>query len=422
MKRDKMMKIVAISVIFAVMITPTLASSPVVEVDDGQVHAIGETAPINITLSKAPNGLSGYNISISLFNMSVAEIISVSFPDWATIHSNSSLPADSFWIKAADLNDQIKIDERNITLASLTVRGDDYGDDEITASVTKMDDDNGNPINPFVESGIFDPTSLIYFNPQTPKTDIGSKETVNLTLNNAPGLSGYNLTVSLSNPEIAEIVDVDFPEWATLNDNSSLPADSLWIKCVDLKDEVGTGASINLGTLTVRGDSPGTTDITATITKMDDDNGNPINPSTTPGHLEVGISYFDTGNGAYPSIMGTHKGMIKPNKTIEVHKLYTYPCAGTGGHTESIELYENGVLIASGTWSGYQDDWHNITITPSVTLLKDHEYNYTLRTGSYPQIIHESSREVTGGTINCTSFIDTNGKEYTDWIPAIRLE
>ncbi len=144
------------------------------------------------------------------------------------------------------------------------------------------------------------------------------------------------------------------------------------------------------------------------------------NKEITVGIPAVGI--FDTGPGTYPSISGTHIGTITPSQNISANKLYTYPCAGTGGHTESIELYENGVLIASGTWSGYQDDWHNITITPSVTLLKDHEYNYTLRTGSYPQIIHESSREVTGGTINCTSFIDTNGKEYTDWIPAIRLE
>ncbi len=142
--------------------------------------------------------------------------------------------------------------------------------------------------------------------------------------------------------------------------------------------------------------------------------GSPIEPTVV----------FDTGSptNPYPSISGMHKGTITPNVTINVSKLYTYPCAGTGGHTESIELYENGVLIASGTWSGYQDDWHNITITPSVTLLKDHEYNYTIRTGSYPQIIHESSREVTGGTINCTSFVDANGKEYTDWIPAFKIE
>ena len=133
-------------------------------------------------------------------------------------------------------------------------------------------------------------------------------------------------------------------------------------------------------------------------------------------------SVFDTGKGTYPSIMGTHKGEIKPSDNVNVSNLYTYPCAGTGGHTESIELYENGNLIASGVWEGYQGDWHNITITPSVTLLTGHTYNYTIVTGSYPQIIHKPSKDVTGGTITCTSFVDANGKTYTDWIPAIRLE
>ena len=132
---------------------------------------------------------------------------------------------------------------------------------------------------------------------------------------------------------------------------------------------------------------------------------------------------FDTGAGTYPSIMGTHKGEIKPSCNINVSKLYTYPCVGTGGHTESIKLYdENGILIANGTWNGYQDDYHNITITPSVTLLAGHTYNYTIATGSYPQIIHAKSSDVTGGTITCTSFVDANGKTYNDWIPAIRLE
>ena len=138
-------------------------------------------------------------------------------------------------------------------------------------------------------------------------------------------------------------------------------------------------------------------------------------------------SIFDTGPGTYPSIMGTHEGKIIPSHNISVSRLYTYPCAGTGGHTKSIELEENGIPIANGTWNGYQDDWHNITLhnvsgASYVTLLKGHKYNYTIITGSYPQIIHEPGKEVTGGTITCTSFVDANGKTYTDWIPAIRLE
>jgi len=136
------------------------------------------------------------------------------------------------------------------------------------------------------------------------------------------------------------------------------------------------------------------------------------------------VAVFDTGSPEkpYPSISGTHYGTITPNQTITVNELYTYPCAGTGGHTESIELYENGNLIASGNWTGYQQgDWHNITIAPLVTLLKDNKYSYIIKTGSYPQIIHGKEFNATGGTITCDKFTDANGRVYYDWIPAIKL-
>ncbi|MFZ2070951.1 MAG: NosD domain-containing protein [Halobacteriota archaeon] len=140
------------------------------------------------------------------------------------------------------------------------------------------------------------------------------------------------------------------------------------------------------------------------------------------------LSIFDTGPGTYPSLMGTHTGTIIPSNNLTVSKLYTYPCMGTGGHTESIKIYKNGTLIANGTWNGYLDeDWHNITLhnvtdgTSYVTLWQDHEYNYTIRTGSYPQILHTTSKEVTGGTITCSSFVDANGNIYNDWIPGIKF-
>jgi parallel beta-helix repeat protein len=134
------------------------------------------------------------------------------------------------------------------------------------------------------------------------------------------------------------------------------------------------------------------------------------------------LNMLDTGHGTYTSISGTHNGRIMPNKPITVSKLYTYSCGGTGGHSESIALYENGDLIASGTWNGYQGDWHNITITPSVILQAGYVYNYTIVTGSYPQIIHEPEFNATGGRITCTAFTDINGRIYNNWIPAIRLE
>ena len=122
------------------------------------------------------------------------------------------------------------------------------------------------------------------------------------------------------------------------------------------------------------------------------------------------------------SISGVHNGSITLNQSLIVSKLYTYPCPGTGGHTESIKLYnESGALITSGTWNGYQGDWHNITLIPAVTLLTGHTYNYSIVTGSYPQIIHAQTAEITGGTITCTEFVDVNGKRHENWIPAIRM-
>ena len=137
---------------------------------------------------------------------------------------------------------------------------------------------------------------------------------------------------------------------------------------------------------------------------------------------------FDTGKPAnpYPSISGTHNGTITPYVTIHnVSKLYTYPCPGTGGHTEYVAFYSDPnrtEKITEGHWNGYASDWHNVSFSP-FTMLAKHTYYYTIKTGSYPQIHHAPVVEAEGGMgiINCSSFVDANGRSYTNWIPAIRL-
>jgi hypothetical protein len=131
---------------------------------------------------------------------------------------------------------------------------------------------------------------------------------------------------------------------------------------------------------------------------------------------------FNTGPGTYPSISGTHNGTLTLDQTITVSKLYTYPCLGTGGHTEHIILWNNSGTIGEAHWNGYVGDWRNISFIPPVTLLAGNTYYYTIITSSYPQIINEQSFNATGGIITCTKFTDTNGVIYHDWIPAIRFE
>jgi hypothetical protein len=133
------------------------------------------------------------------------------------------------------------------------------------------------------------------------------------------------------------------------------------------------------------------------------------------------IMTFDTGTGAYPSISGIHNGTITPFFDINVSELYTYPCPGTGGHTEYLKIWKGSEVIAERTWNGYTGDWHNLTFDNSFTLYANETYNYTICTGSYPQIIHEQSYNATGGVITCTEFVDRNGMWHEGWIPAIRL-
>lgn len=148
------------------------------------------------------------------------------------------------------------------------------------------------------------------------------------------------------------------------------------------------------------------------------------NVTVNNGTVEIEAYIFDTDSpeNPYPSIFGIHNGTIKPDQPIVARKMFTYSCPGTGGHAEFVRIWGNDV-DANATWSGYVDDWHNLTFNRTFTLEPGVEYNYTIKTGSYPQIHHSDTDEleVANGTITCTKFTDANGRTYNNWIPAIRL-
>lgn len=134
---------------------------------------------------------------------------------------------------------------------------------------------------------------------------------------------------------------------------------------------------------------------------------------------------FDTGPGGYPSIAGTHKGTFTPKRNLVVERMYTYPCSGTGGHSEYVAFYNPGEWenpIAEGEWDGYRSNYHYINLDKPILLHEGVTYNYKIQTGSYPQIHHQQQLETDDGIITCTEFVDVNGKIYSNRIPAIRLE
>ncbi len=132
---------------------------------------------------------------------------------------------------------------------------------------------------------------------------------------------------------------------------------------------------------------------------------------------------FDTGRGSYPSIPGTHNGTITPFRNLSVSTLYTYPCPGTGGHTEYLKIWKGTEPLVDAHWKGYTGDWQTLEFDDPIVLIRNETYNYTIATGSYPQLIWGPEHTVTGvGMITCTEFRDANVETATPWIPAIRLE
>jgi parallel beta-helix repeat protein len=155
-----------------------------------------------------------------------------------------------------------------------------------------------------------------------------------------------------------------------------------------------------------------------------DDYGTVYPPITVSKAIYVGggNQIFDTGPGTYPSIPGRHNGTITPFYNLSISSIYTYPCPGTGGHTEYAALsYSNGTVIAEARWDGYIEDWHNLTFNKTFTLYANETYRYTIQTGSYPQLHQNATLLLPAGEITCTEFIDANGRIAAPRVPAIKF-
>ncbi len=117
-----------------------------------------------------------------------------------------------------------------------------------------------------------------------------------IVLDQAPaGLSGFEVTVGLEDREIAEVTGVKFPSWATLNSRSKVPADAVTLKGSDPGNKVRPGDhDVVLAVLTIRGDAPGSSGITVTINRIEDESGAPYAVEGRSGRVTVtGIQVQD---------------------------------------------------------------------------------------------------------------------------------
>ncbi|QYZ80018.1 hypothetical protein E2N92_11580 [Methanofollis formosanus] len=136
------------------------------------------------------------------------------------------------------------------------------------------------------------------------RVPVGGSVEIPITLEGAEaGLSGYNLTVTLSDPACVEVSAVSFPAWAPLHRGGAVPAGTTWIEAVDLGDRAeGNGTSVALGTITLRGIRDGPADLVIAPVRVQDDTGTSYQISEVKTALSIGSA-----SGSQPGSSG-HSG------------------------------------------------------------------------------------------------------------------
>ncbi len=136
----------------------TGASAASLTTGDFQIPAIGGTVSVPITLDTAPAGLSGYEMTVTLGDGTVAEITAVTFPTFSFLSSvdgNSvagfsytlPTPASTVSLRGSDLGQSVANGSTNVVLATLTVRAKADGVSSIGVTPSAglgIQDRNGN--------------------------------------------------------------------------------------------------------------------------------------------------------------------------------------------------------------------------------------------------------------------------------------
>jgi hypothetical protein len=113
----------------------------------------GETATVDLVLSDAPGGLSGYRTLVLIDNAGIAEITSVTFPAWAEFTGAEGVPGVKVKVTGVDLNGQVEKNSKDVALATLTLKGISEGNGILGFEELFFDDDQDNRIIPDTENG-----------------------------------------------------------------------------------------------------------------------------------------------------------------------------------------------------------------------------------------------------------------------------
>jgi len=177
---------------------------------------------------------------------------------------------------------------------------------------------------------------------------VGGTVDVPIILDTAPhGVSGYNITITLANGNVAEVSAIGFESWASVHKNGNMPAGSVYFSASDLMRQIQDGATnVKLATVTLRGKAVGTSAITLTLTQLDDQEGGIISATSPAGLLTVGTPT------ATPTPTPTATATATPTPTPTATATPTPTATATPTATPTAIGGDRGYYLISTTPSG----------------------------------------------------------------------
>ena len=120
-------------------------STPTVAPSDATV-AVGETTTIAVPLSAAPDGLSGFNLTVEAAGEN-ARVVDATVADEFGI-TTERVEDGRATLEGVDLGENVEAGAEDVRLGTVTVRGVGGGSTDLAVDVRKMDDDDGEPVSP----------------------------------------------------------------------------------------------------------------------------------------------------------------------------------------------------------------------------------------------------------------------------------
>jgi secreted PhoX family phosphatase len=223
--------------------------------------------------------------------------------------------------------------ERNYNVSTLepVITGPDFTDSPQDAddglrnidNVYVMDDGRvlccedgfGGPARSYPNDGLYVYQPDVSVDVESVAVENGATERIDVLASSLPeGVSGARLTITVSDPEVATITGVSFPESLSPTESDvNGDGSSATIRFADVEQNVQAGLmDVAVASLDVRADNTGTTDIVVEVQQMDDDSGNTIEaegrsgiyvtgpPTVTGGDAPTDVD----GDGLYEDING----------------------------------------------------------------------------------------------------------------------